>query len=378
MRYWGIYRLLLSLVPPQGRQTETDLSPALSQQIVKILRRHRCVGASLCLFDANGAVGSLAFGNARQGMKATSDTLYRTASISKFAVALCAMKLQQEGRLSLDADVNGFLPFSLRHPQAPDTPITLRMLLTHTAGLHDGKAYAAGLARGDGLSAILAQDSFCKHLPGEAWEYSNLGAGIAGIVLEAAMQTDFEQLMQDELFRPLDVEASFYPQGILLPLADAYQVLPPQKAPRLDGAQRQERPLPASGVDAERHYAIAHGNLCLSAGQLVKLGIAGMVPGFLEQKSLDEMRRPAASFGKRARNLSQGIGTFILRDSALAPRTLYGHQGMAYGAVHALFFDPAIGRGFALLTSGASLARRGVLADLNAAMIQLLWSRWAE
>ncbi len=378
MRYWGIYRLLLSLVPPQGQQTETDLSPALSQEIVKILRRHRCVGANLCLFDANGAAGSLAFGNARRGMQTTAKTLYRIASVSKFAVALCAMKLQQEGRLSLDADVNGFLPFSLRHPQAPDTPITLRMLLTHTAGLHDGKAYAAGLARGDSLSSILAQDSFCKHLPGEAWEYSNLGAGIAGVVLEAAMQTDFEQLMQDELFRPLDIEASFYPQSILLPLADAYQVLPPQKAPRLDGVMRQERPLPARGVDAERHYSIAHGNLCLSAGHLVKLGTAGMVPGFLEQKSLDEMRRPTASFGKRAKNLSQGIGTFILRDSALAPHPLYGHQGMAYGAVHALFFDPAIGRGFVLLTSGASLARRGVLADLNADMIQLLWSRWAK
>ena len=85
------------------------------------------------------------------------------------------------------------------------------------------------------------------------------------------------------------------------------------------------------------------------------------------------MRRPIAGFGARANNLSQGVGTFILQDPSLSPRPLYGHQGMAYGAVHALFFDPAIRRGVALLTSGASEARRGVLADLNAGVIRYLW-----
>ena len=77
------------------------------------------------------------------------------------------------------------------------------------------------------------------------------------------------------------------------------------------------------------------------------------------------MRASVSPFTGRADNLWQGIGTFIVRDAAISPRPLYGHQGLAYGAVHGLFFDPETKRGLAVLTTGASEARRGVLADLN-------------
>ena len=69
------------------------------------------------------------------------------------------------------------------------------------------------------------------------------------------------------------------------------------------------------------------------------------------------------------------LGESMLADGAEVRRVeqTLTRMGMAYGAVHALFFDPAIRRGVALLTSGASEARRGVLADLNAGVIRYLW-----
>jgi len=348
---------------------ESSLTDGVTRETERIFRKHRCVGASLCVFGAGG--GELAFGDARRGMPARRDTVYRAASVSKFITALGAMKLREAG-LDLDGDVNGYLPFSLRHPQAPDTPITLRMLLTHTAGLHDGKSYNAGVARGEPLSRILAGDSFAPHRPGEQWEYSNLGGGIAGAVMAAAAGKDFEALMQDTVFAPLGVTATYYPQRVQGELADARRILPPHRGPNYDAAERQKRPLPAAGADAERHYNLAHGSLCVSAPEMAKLGLAAMRPGFLTEESLREMRAAVSPFTGRADNLWQGIGTFILRDRALCPRAVWGHQGMAYGAVHGLFFDPESDRGYALLTSGASEARRGVLADLNADMIRLL------
>ena len=126
-------------------------------------------------------------------------------------------------------------------------------------------------------------------------------------------------------------------------------------------------------MNPEKHYNLAHGALCVSAPELAKLGAAGMTPGFLTENSLWEMRRPIASFGDRAHNLSQGIGTFILEEPRVCERPLYGHQGMAYGAVHGLFFDPDHEHGLVLLTTGASEARRGVLADLNYALMRLYW-----
>ena len=372
MTDWRFYRLALRLLPPRGRVSQSDFPANLRKETERALCAFRCMGASLCLFDGEKITGSLAFGSARRGVPARIDTVYRAASVSKFVTGLGLMKLSEQGKIDLDADINSYLPFSLRHPHDPDIPLTLRMLMTHTAGFRDGEAYNQGIAKGEKLSVILRGDSFAGHAPGALWEYSNLGAGIAGVVMEAALNRDFETLMQETVFAPLGVTASFYPQKFRETPADAWRILPPRRAPTMDAAARQKKPLPPAEPDPETHYALAHGNLYLSAPALARLGIAGLTPGFLSEKSLEDMRRIAVPFGERARDLSQGLFTFILDNPKVYPRPVYGHQGMAYGAVHGLFFDPAIRRGFALLTSGASEARRGVLADLNAAMIPLL------
>ena len=373
MKNWGLYRFLLHFLPSGGTVSASDLPPWETAAVAGILKANRCAGAALCLFDATGVTGTLTFGCAhRPDTPVRQDTVFRSASVSKFITALGIMKLREQGRVDLDADVNAYLPFSLRHPQAPDMPLTLRMLMTHTAGIHDGVDYNRGIAQGAPLSALLRGDSFTAHLPGTVWEYSNFGAGIAGVVLEAATGEDFESLMQETLFRPLGVTATYYPQKVKGDLADACRILPRSKAPDFSAAQRRARPLPPAEVDTERHYSLAHGNLCVSAPELARLGVAAMAPGYLTADSLAEMRRIAVPFGDRARNLSQGLFTFVLHEPRLGRRLIYGHQGMAYGAVHGLFFDPDAGRGMALLTAGASEARRGVLADLNFDLLQLL------
>lgn len=370
MKNWQLYRILLRFLPAKGKINASDLPIHQQRAAEKMLKKHRCLGASLCLFDENGVRGGLAFGAARKsGDKAGMDTIYRAASVSKFITALCAMKLWEEGKIDLDRDVGDGFPHSLRHPEAPDTKITLRMLLSHTAGIHDGADYNHGIGKSIPLSQLLKGDSFAQHLPHEKWEYSNFGAGIAGAVMESIMQTDFETLMQQTVFHPLGVQATFYPQKTKGLLADACRILPPQKAPNFDAEARKGKPLPEGKADPERHYNLAHGNLCVSAPDLAKLGIAGMMPGYLQAETLQEMRKIITPFGERAHNLSQGIGTFILQDASISPRPLYGHQGMAYGAVHGLFFDPEMKKGLALLTLGASEARNGVLADLNKDLI---------
>ena len=372
MKHWGLYRLALDLLPADGRVRESTFPPALTRQIQYILRRHRCVGATVCAFTPAGVQYALSFGMARRDCPASLQTVYRTASVSKFVTALGLLKLAEQGRLCLDRDVNAYLPFPLRHPKAPNTPITLRMLMTHTAGIRDGDAYNAGVARGERLSVILQGDSFADHLPGTVWEYSNLGAGIAGAVMEGAAHADFEMLMQETVFAPLGVQVTYYPQNIRGEAADAFRILPPRRQPTLDARARQRKPLPPAEVNAELHYALAHGNLWTDGENLARLGIAAMEPGFLTEESLNAMRRMAVPFGSRAKNLSQGLFTFILQEPKISPRPLYGHQGMAYGAVHGLFFDPVLQRGVILLTSGASEGRRGVLADINFDLLQLL------
>ena len=382
MEKWkaSLYRCLLTVSPSPawlqkcGKMHRADaaISEKQAEKIILALRRHRAVGAAVTLFNGQGILGTVTYGASqiKDGMPVpvTRDTAFRAASVSKHVTALAVMRLAQAGQIDLDADVDAFLPCSLRHPKAPNLAVTLRRLLSHTAGIQDGSAYAAACQAPVPLSELMKADCFAPEP--DCFVYSNLGAGIIACVLEGMLKTDFESILQKTLFEPLAVDASFYPQKIQGEIADAYHVLPARQvvAPALDNALRRTRPMPDTTPDSSLHYLLAQGNLYISAPNLAKIGCEAMLPRY------DAMRREIVPFGKRAYNLSEGLGTFIVRDAAVCPQIVYGHQGLAYGAMHGLFYDPESRRGFALLTSGASEARDGVLSDLNKSIMKLVFN----
>src|SRR5258706_10773911 len=79
--------------------------------------------------------------NPANSKPANTQTLYRVASISKLVTALGVMRLVEQGKLSLDTDIGHYLGYQVRNPHFTDVPITLRMLLTHTASLRDDADY---------------------------------------------------------------------------------------------------------------------------------------------------------------------------------------------------------------------------------------------
>ncbi len=360
------YRAALRLLPAGQAALvypELALAPEQSKKLRAILRRHRARSAELRLFDLSGQVHSALYQGAGEPLQP--DTSFRLASISKMVTALAVMKLAEQGRIEIDRDVNEWLPFALRHPQAPEAPVTLRQLMSHTAGLQDGGDYTQALSSGRPVDQVLAGDSWRQVPPGHSWQYSNLGAGLVASVLEAALDEPFEGIMQGTLFAPLGIAASFYPQRIASPLAGAWRVLPPDQRPSFDPAERRQRSL--AGADEPmpmQHYTLAQGNCCASAAGVQALMRCLMTPGFLSQQSIDSMLAPQATFGARAPMMRQGLGIFRLDDPAIFPGTLYGHQGNAYGAVHAAFFEPLSGRGLVFLSTGAALSRRAFLCDV--------------
>lgn len=360
-----LYRGLLRLIPPKRlRLSGQGLDAASERALHAILRRHRCLGGEVRLFDQQKERAVYQYGMA-EGMA------YRIASVSKMLTAACALKLSTLNLVNLHAPGDQYLPYALRHPAFSEVPITLHMLLTHTAGLKDGTEYIKALSSPVPVDRVLAGDSWHGHAPGSAWSYSNLGAGIAGCVLEGALGQSFEQIMQRYLFEPLGVTASFYPQRITAPLADARRVLPPARKPGFDAAERKQRPL--HGWDEPRpyeHYLLAPGNCCMAGRDLRAAVQALMEPGYLPEDTLRMMRSPAAAFGARSPHMQQGLGLFRLEDRRISQEVLFGHQGNAYGAVQAAFFSPASGRGLTFLSVGASEARREFLADVVEDLLQ--------
>lgn len=380
MEKWkaSLYRAALAVQPRPSWlragtrffSTQGRISDRQAEGIRRALKANCAVGAAIALFDGSGVTGTVAYGAARlekgQPVPVTQDTVFRAASVSKHITALAVMRLAQAGQLDPDADVDACLPCSLRHPAAPELPVTLRRLLSHTAGIQDGASYAAACRENPPLDTLFPGDCFAP--APDRFTYSNLGTGIIACVLEGMLGQDFETIMQRTLFEPLHVKATFYPQKAAGDMADAFRVLPAQAAPALDNALRRARPLPPAQPDPARHYLLSQGNLYITAPGLALLGSEAM------QARYADMRRGIASFGARAYNLTEGLGTFIVQDASVCPQPLYGHQGLAYGAMHGLFYDPQSQRGFALLTSGASEARDGVLSDLNKAIMRQVFT----
>jgi CubicO group peptidase (beta-lactamase class C family) len=200
------------------------------------------------------------------------DTVYAIGSISKPFTATAVLQLVENGRIRLDDDVSGYLPFRVRHPSHPDTAITVRMLLTHRSGLtkdtpnyhrfstfRDADLVKFGASLGIDLPHFTPRPvpvDFYQGLliPGgthytpDVWaaapgqvRYSNIGFGLLTLVVERASEMPFEAYVRRHLLEPLGMSLSGFEKSRL-----EAQHAPPME--RLSGPVMQffDRKLPVT------------------------------------------------------------------------------------------------------------------------------------
>jgi CubicO group peptidase (beta-lactamase class C family) len=163
--------------------------------------------------DAFGPAGQRPFGL---------DMPFRVASISKMIAASVFVPLALRRGFDLDADVSGSLGFRLRHPAWPDTPITARMLLTHTSGLRNGPSYPVPLGRR--LSEAFSADGRHydgggwfgppEHRPGEWFAYADVNFALVAQILEQLTAERFDRHMRRALFQPLGLDIGYNWSGV--------------------------------------------------------------------------------------------------------------------------------------------------------------------
>ena len=158
------------------------------------------------------------------GAPVTPETLFQAGSISKPVAAMAALHLVQEGKLSLDADVNTKLT-SWKVPAsdaAPGAIVTLRELVTHTAGMtvHGFPGYAAG-APVPTLVQVLNGEKPANTPairiatpPGTKWMYSGGGFTIMQQLLIDVSHEPFPKLMHDSVLAPIGMTHSTYEQPL--------------------------------------------------------------------------------------------------------------------------------------------------------------------
>ena len=168
--------------------------------------------AVVLFFDRSGAERTLLLrgtSNAMTHRPLTAEDPVRVASISKLTVAIAVMRLVDQHKLRLDADLSTYLGWRLRHPAYPNRPITLAMLLGHRSGLTDGGDY--GFPLDADLETELQNPMWwsTQRRPGGTFEYANVGFPVVAAVMEGATGERFDALMDRLVFRPLRIDACF-------------------------------------------------------------------------------------------------------------------------------------------------------------------------
>ncbi len=198
------------LIPPGDYAYLRDY---LSWRIPRDMRAHKVAGLSIALVDDQRVIWSAGFGDAdvAAGVRATPQTVYRVASISKLVTATAVMQRVDQGAIVLDRPLKTYLPdFALRTHYSSAPPITLRNLLSHHAGLPSFRYKEFWDAVPLSRLVTELKDEYAAYPPDYVYCYSNLDMDLLGRVLEVQGGRDFVDYMDSALLRPLGMEhASF-------------------------------------------------------------------------------------------------------------------------------------------------------------------------
>ena len=323
------------------------------------------------------------------GRKVTADSPVRIASVSKLITALGVIRLVETEVLDLDRDVSDYLGWRLRNPAFPDTPITLRLLLSHQSSLVDGgELYIVPL--GETVRGRLADSRVwdATHPPGSGWfHYANINFPVVASVMEAATGERFDALMQRLVFRPLKLDACFNWSGCPAKAIRRAVVLyrPDGTVARddLKGAAPPCLVVPAAdgSCDLSAYRPGDNGALFspqggarISMRDLARIGrmLANRGKGFLAPSSyvalvgpewrllgangLDEAGEPGGvycAYGLAVHTIgtrAPGCRDHLFGDGVAR----IGHSGEAYGLRSGLWLDPRTGRGIAFFISEVS------------------------
>lgn len=172
--------------------------------IREVLNEFSAVGISAAVVKDGQIVYNESFGykNNETKVPLANTDIMRIASISKSFTATSLLQLVDQGIISLDDDISDLIGFQIRNPHHPEVPITLRMVLSHTASIRDKDDYFTL----DHLNPAVYGDcveSYFEYAPGEGYNYSNMGLNLAGTILEKVSGVRFDDYVRTNVIHKL-------------------------------------------------------------------------------------------------------------------------------------------------------------------------------
>ena len=314
-------------------------------------------------------------------------TIQNIGSISKVFTATAVMQMVERNLLALDEDVSRYLPFPVRHPAHPAVPITCRLLLTHRSGIIDGPAYGETYACGDlgtdlggWLRDYLSAEgklyqvdaNFGAWEPGSKWQYSNIGFGLLGHLVERASGEPFRSYTRRTIFEPLGLRNTGWAWSEID--AESHAVLyAPLGDPKGGGLDDLLKAGLVAGEPAHHPTAGAFQPLCrysfvtypdgglrTSVNQLARLVIAYLGGGepVLRPATVGQMLTPIAAASPE---MGQGLAW---RRTGTAGEIRWGHSGADPGVRTSMAFRPSDGVGVVVFANRGGVQFNAIMDRL--------------
>ena len=326
------------------------------REIPHLMEEQGIPGLAVAVVDDDGVVWSEGFGVADRHTSApiTPDTLFSLQSTSKTFTATASLLAVQDGLLDLDEPITTYLPeFTVQSifEDRPESRITLRHLLSHTAGFTieapignnwdgDAESFAAHIAS--------ISDTWLRFPVGSGYAYSNLDIDLAGAILQTVTGEAFADYVRDRLLEPLGMlDTSF--DAAVIAAADDLAI--------------------GHGPPVRKFWAVPmvpSGGLYSSVNDLARFLefqlAGGSIDGhtLLDPALIDEMR--TVQFPQRGGGYGYGLGVGRTGWYQGANADLFSHGGGGFGFRSDLFWLPELQLGIAVLFNAAEHDLQGNLA----------------
>ena len=278
------------------------------------------------------------------------NTCFRIASVTKWVTAIGLMTLYDQGRLDLDRDISEYLPFKVRNPAYPDTPITARMLLSHTSSLSpDASTY-----RPNWESISKSYDPIFDESvkPGTKYAYADYNGALFGCLIEAITGESVQNYMDRTVFSPLGLTAAYSPK--YLPAGTATKdLLKTNGTVGLSVADDLNYNY-NNKADPRANNGYTVGGLYINTASMTKLAQMMLSGGELNGVRILERSTVSLMEADQKGLAASKYGLSTVRHTQFPRGTWYGHQGRYLGLTSNVYYQIDTGITLALVMNGYS------------------------
>jgi CubicO group peptidase (beta-lactamase class C family) len=388
---WLLLKRWMLFIAVSTSASFSGFTQTIDQQLDSIAAAHDMIGSAVIFIKHDSVIVEHYTGKAdfARNIPVNDSTFFRVASVSKSVTAMAVMMLYEQQLIDIYEDISLYLGYTVRNPNYPTVPLTVKMLLSHQSSILDGTGYNQFLQATQqappvpDISGLITSSGNwftpdcwrSTEPPGTYFTYANINYAILGTIIEKVTGQRFDQYVSQNILIPLNIEGSFNiydlpdpdriavlyrkPAGTWTPQTDNFSgILPP--------------PLNLNGyVPGTNGLLFApQGGLRITAPELAKimrlLSNRGAVDGIrlLQDTTVELMRfrHYCYTCGNDGNNMGgffrgYGLGLHITtnypgEDVVFPGIEMIGHPGEAYGLLSDMYFDIKGIYGVIFITNG--------------------------